>query len=436
MESAKDLEFMGSVEEVNERLVPVILGADHLAYSYLRSFDETYELKNKPIVLATQDVKVVSSSRFCDFRIIPGVDTDEVFLQKVANVGKELAQQGKRGLLLGSGDWYARIMSKAKAELGAWHYVPYNDFDLLDKLTQKDYFHRLCDKVGLGHPKTLELECAQDAPLWNGDMHGIGFPCIAKPSNSAAWHYAEFEGKQKIHEPQSYEELRALYQTLHDHTSYGKKLLVQDKIPGHDDNILSLTIYIDARGETALAVLGQVVLQDHTPLALGNPVCIVNAFDSPALSHMHEDLAFLVDRATQMLKEQGYRGYANFDIMFDPRDQSLNLLEVNTRPGRNTYYVSLAGTPFVKPIVDDVVLGVPCAQRKEPGEFFFTCIPRSVVKHYVGNAAVRDYVLNAYDTHRTVNPLEYKNDSVPHSMWAATMTANHIRKFKKWMPAH
>ena len=54
--------YMTSQEQVRKQLVPVILGADILVYSYVRSFGETYALENKPIVLTTQDIKIVSSS--------------------------------------------------------------------------------------------------------------------------------------------------------------------------------------------------------------------------------------------------------------------------------------------------------------------------------------------------------------------------------------
>ena len=423
--------LMTNQEQVHAQLVPVILGADILAYSYVRSFNETYSLVNKPIVLTTQDVKIVSSSNLCEYHMVEGVDQDEVLIEYLSNLGRDLAAKGLRGLVIGSGDWYARTLSQYKKQLEEWFYVPYNDFDLLDLLTQKDAFHRLCEENGLKHPKTLELDCSPDSEPWDADMHGIGFPCIAKPSNSAAWHFAEFEGKRKIHEPASLEELQDLYQTLRDRTSYNRKLLVQDNIPGGDNSILSLTAYIDANGVATTRVLGQVVLQDHSPQALGNPVCIVNAFHSPQLAQKGDEMHELVDRAVGMIAKMDYRGYANFDVKFDNRDGSFNLFEVNTRPGRNTYYVSLSGMPFVRPIVEDVVLGNSMPSAPAPEEFCFTCIPRQVVRRYTNNEKLRDYVLNLYKTGVARNPLYYSADCMEHTLWAKAATTNHIRKFRR-----
>ena len=425
--------YMTSQEQVRKQLVPVILGADILVYSYVRSFGETYALENKPIVLTTQDIKIVSSSSLCDYRVVEGVDKDEVLVDLLCDIGRDLVSRGLQGIVLGSGDWYARTLSKHKDTLQELFYIPYNDFALLDMLTQKDAFHRLCEDNGLRHPKTLELDCSSEAPVWDQEMHGIGFPCIAKPSNSAAWHFAEFEGKQKIHQPASHEELVELYTTLKDHTSYDRKLLVQDMIPGGDDSILSLTAYIDGTGTATVRVLGQVVLQDHSPQALGNPVCIVNAFRSPQLAGRREAMRELVDRAVAMIAAEGYRGYANFDVKFDERDGSFNLFEVNTRPGRNTYYVSLSGIPFVKPIVEDLVLGNALPPAPEPEEFCFTCIPSPVIRRHTTDKALRDYVLGAYSAGWARNPLYYGADNLEHTMWAKATTYNQIRKFRRFL---
>ncbi|MBR3318037.1 MAG: hypothetical protein IKG21_09510 [Atopobiaceae bacterium] len=424
---------MTSQEQVRTQLVPIVLGADILIYSYIRAFHEAYALENRPIVLTTMDVKIVSSSKLCDYRMIEGVDRDEVLVEKLMSIGRELRERGCTGLVLGSGDWYARTLSQYKDQLEELLYIPYNDFELLDMLTQKDKFHRLCEQSGLRNPKTLELECAADAPEWDRDMHGIEFPCIAKPSNSAAWHFAEFEGKRKIHEPANLDELEWLYTTLREKTGYDRKLLVQDNIPGGDDSILSLTAYIDAQGTATTRVLGQVVLQDHSPQALGNPVCIINAFHSPALAERREAMNELVDRAVEMIAREGYRGYANFDVKYDERDGSFNLFEVNTRPGRNTYYVSLSGMPFVRPIVEDVVLGNALPAAPVPEEFCFTCIPQQVVRRHTTDPVLRDYVLRAYHNGLATNPLYYRADSVKHTLWARATTTNQIRKFRRYL---
>ena len=427
------VEHLSSQEEVRTRLVPVLLGADLLIYSYIRSFHETYGLEHKAIVLTTKDVKIVSSSKFCDYRAIDGVDNDDVLMDELLKIGAELKEQGLVGIVLGSGDWYARTLSKNKDRLQEFYFVPYNDFELLDYLTQKDEFQALCDQHDLRHPITLELDCSAEAPRWDYDMHGIEFPCIAKPSNSAAWHFAEFEGKRKIHEPQSMDELRQLYDTLRDHTSFDRKLLVQDMIPGGDDSILNLNAYIDASGKATYKVLGQVVLQDHAPTGLGNPVCVIDAFRSPQLRDRQEAMRDMMDKAISMVAAKGYRGWANFDVKYDVRNGSFNLFEINTRPGRCSYYISLSGMPFVKPIIEDFVLGNQMPEPPEVQEFCLACIPSVVVRNYVTDEALRDYVLNAYAKGWAIDPVLYERDGFVHGFWAKATTTNQIRKFDRYL---
>lgn len=91
---------------------------------------------------------------------------------------------------------------------------------------------------------------------------------------------------------------------------------------------------------------GVVCLQDHDPTALGNPLCI-----------MGEREEEIIACAKRFLKEVGYRGFANFDIKLDERDGAFRFFEVNTRCGRNTYYLSLGGVNFVELIVREFLLG-------------------------------------------------------------------------------
>ena len=209
--------------EVRERLVPVILGADILGYSFVRGFHETYGLRS--IVLSSSDIKMTSSSRFCDYRIIEGIDDEDELVAELARIAAEIESSGKRGLVVGSGDWYARILSSHKAELERWYYVPYIDFELLDEITQKERFYDLCEELGIPYPRTWKFDCADpDARI---DAEQFTYPLIAKPSNSARYHYAKFPGKKKIFEVEDAAELTRIFEALKG-SCYDRELIVQD----------------------------------------------------------------------------------------------------------------------------------------------------------------------------------------------------------------
>lgn len=402
--------------DVPARLQPVVLGADTLAYSYARCFHEAYGITT--IVVGTQNQKFVSTSRFTDYRIVAGVDQEETLLAYLDKLGTQLVAAQKVPLLLGSGDWYARIFSKNKERLESCFVVPYIDFDLLDRVTQKEVFYRICEELDIPYPKTWVYDCSD--PAATIPVNEFTYPVIAKPSNSARYHYAEFEGKKKIFKVETPEELRDIFSKLQA-SVYDRELIVQDCIPGEDACLRTITCFCDEDGTTLVSCQGQVLLEDHVPSAIGNPVCI-----------MSDENDLILEQAKRFLKHVGYRGFANFDVKYDERDGSYRFFEVNTRPGRNTYYMTLGGVNFVTLFVDHYILGKKIEPRKADRPFLFQMVPDYVIKRTVEEPA-RSNALKLIREGAAACPLFYGADSPVQRFWALLTYYNQIRKFKKYV---
>ncbi len=403
-------------EEIGEKLVPVLLGGDILIYSLMRCFYDAYGIKS--IVLASADVKALSTSKLCCYQVLPHIDEEEFLVNYLSCLGRELAEDGKVGILVGSGDWYARILSKHKLTLSAWYAVPYIDFELLDEITQKERFYALCKEQQMNYPETTLVDCNRDgAPI---DVEAFSYPLIAKPSNSALYHYAEFPGKKKIFEVETADELGAIIANLRA-SIYDKELVIQDFIPGGDDAMYSITMFA-VKGDVRITCAGRVILQDHDPSAIGNPVCIMNDWPEDA-----------IDQAARFLKSVSYDGYANFDVKYDARDQSYRFFEVNTRAGRNTYYVTQGGVNFVEPMVEYFVCGIVPEKREARKPFLYTCIPPYVVKRTLGDPVLKEKVLGMYRDGLAQNPLFNKEDTAAHGFWAHLMYWNQIPKFDRFV---
>lgn len=412
-----NLSLITGEDDLTEHLQPVVCGADILGYAYARCYHEAYGIK--PIILSAIDVKVTSSSKFCDYRVVEAVGNEEGLIATLSDLGRELAAEGKVGLLHGSADWNTRIISAHKDELSEWYVVPYIDFGLLDEITQKERFYELCEELGIAYPKTWYVDCSDDAaPL---DTSAFTYPLVAKPSNSASYDALEFPGKKKVYEIETEEDLRHAVSAVRA-SDYQHMLVVQDFVPGGDDAIYSLTTYSDAQGKMRVVAGGRVVLQDHSPLALGNPVCILS-----------EKVPRIIEDAARFLEHVGYHGYANFDIKYDERDGSYRFFEVNTRPGKNTFYVTLGGVNFVVPIVEDWVLGheVPYTEAYDP--YVYSIVPAVVVSKSVQNKELREKVLGLYLRGKARSPHDYFPDTVAHKVWALAMRMNQIAKFKRFV---
>ena len=412
---------MTQIEDVKAHLQPVIIGGDILAYSYVRELHRAYGITCS-IVLATQDIKMLSTSKFTDYRLVADLyDNPEVLYFNLEKIAVEAYERDPHAILLvlGCDDVHARLLSAGKERLQSIGYtVPYIDFDLLDEITQKRRFYEICDELGVPYPKTwyFDCECGPDAL----PVDEFSYPLIAKPSNSAQFQDATIENKRKIYEIESPEELAQVWASIRT-SDYNNLLVIQDFIPGADDAIRTLTTFSDAQGNLRVVSGGVVALQDHDPTALGNPLAIIG-----------EKEQAIVDNAAKILKRIGYRGFANFDIKYDERDGSFRFFEVNTRSGRNTYYMSLGGVNFTTLIVREFVLGEEIEPTEAFAPFLYCCVPDMVMKRSMSNKQRLEQALSLRKQTCDPYPLHYAPDSAAHNMWAKIMFENQIRKFKRF----
>lgn len=414
----QNLDAIKSEADLKSYLQPVVIGGDLLAYTWVRCFHETYGIE--PIVLTGLEIKQISTSRLCSNVIVPDIDQGDNLMQALREQGAKIAAQGKVGLVLScASDWYVRTLSQHKAELEQWYVVPYIDFPLLDEITQKERFYAICEEIGVPYPMTWVYDCSDTKAKI--PVKQFRYPLIAKPSNSARYHYANIPNQKKIYTIERPEELTKLFSDLQA-SPYDKELIVQDLIPGADDGLRTITCFSDKDGNVRVWSTGRVLLEDHVPTAIGNPVCI--------MLDRNDEIAA---QAAKFLKHVGYRGFSNFDVKYDPRDNSYRFFEINTRPGRNTIYMQIGGANIVKLIVDEFVLARPTETRVACDEGLFTVVPKTVVKKTVKDEQARDKALALYAQGRAMNPSFYKADTLAHNMWARIQYLNQIRKFKRWV---
>ena len=197
-------------------------------------------------------------------------------------------------------------------------------------------------------------------------MATLTFPVIAKPSNAEAYAAVTFPGKKKVHSAADAAELERLIGALHD-AGYRDKFILQDVIPGDDQGMRLLTCYVDKQGSVKFAAYGRVLLVEHSPETLGIPAAILTGTDHEAAAH-----------ATRLLEHVGWRGYANFDMKYDPRTGRTVFFEL--QPAARRDVVLHHGRRFLTPCSSMSTNG--CAGRTCPTGRWWrratnTCSPRS-----------------------------------------------------------
>lgn len=410
-----------SEEEVGRRLVPVIVGGTFLAYAYVREFNRRYGT-TRCIVVITQDVKMLTSSKFTDCRIVPDAGHPEGLYRALEGIAAELAAEDPTlvPLLLGCDDRHALMFSAGQERLRAAGFVvACNDYAMLDKISQKRGFYELCEELGIPYPKTWYFSCGADGPE-TLPVDEFPYPCVAKPSDTTKFQNADVAHKRKAYEIESPEELAEVWRDVRA-SEYDGEFLIQDFIPGGDEALRILNTFSTPEGDLRVVSGGVTALQDHSPSALGNPLCILGDKEAEVIEH-----------ARTFLKKVGYQSYGNFDLKYDSRTGQCVFFEINIRAGRSTYFTSLAGVNFVTLVVDQYILGkeVPAVEAYEP--FVYCCVPRYVLKRSISDKKLLERVLSTLKITKNPYPLHYAKDTLAHNFWSYVMYFNQIRKFKRY----
>ena len=191
----------------------------------------------------------------------------------------------------------------------------------------------------------------------------------------AYWN-CEYPGKKKAFICDNASELEQILTGVYS-SSYDDAMIVQDFIPGDDTRMRVMNCYSDRAGRVTMQCLGDVVLEEHTPLGIGSYGAIMTGYN--------EDINA---RIRGFLEEIGYVGFSNFDLKYDERDGSFKLFEINPRQGRSSYFTTASGKNLARYLVQDVLeqRNEPCDIATLDDEVLWTMIPLDVIRTYTSDA--------------------------------------------------
>ena len=405
-------------------VLPVGVGGDIGVYALVRAFHEQYG--SDAVVLSSVATRAMAGSTFVTNVVVPGIDQPETLVDALERVAAQ--HPGRTLVLLTNADWYVRTIIENRERLEQSYVLSYCSLDVLEKVSSKEGFAEICDRLDIPTPRTVPVDVP--ALVAAGGRSAVAdldidleFPVVAKPSSSADYYYVDFPGKKKIHHVDTRAELDDLLGRLVD-AGYPGAFLVQELIPGDETQMRSLTAYRDSRGRITLLSTGRVLLEEHTPGTLGIPAAI--------LTEPYEDA---MDAASRFLDEAGYTGFANFDYKLDPRTGRHVYFEMNPRIGRNNYYVTAAGANVARVLVEDAVLGRAIDPVRAEGEVLYSVVPFRLLLRYVLDPALRARLRAARRRGDAVNPLVYRGDRrLRRRFVVAAMTNNFYRKYRTYYP--
>lgn len=411
------LPLLSHEDEIAERLQPVILGADFSVYAFGVAFWQRWHITS--IVLATADVKVISSSRFFEVRLCERLCEEKVFLKTLKTLGASLYAQGKRGYLIASGDYYTELCARYREELSAWFYVTTPAYDLVERLSQKELFYQICDELAIPHPDTYVLSCHEDAQLPQDFQ--LRLPCMLKASHSAEYSQVSFPGKKKVNRIDTVEGFHAFYQAIKA-SQYHKNLIVQEFIDGADESMYALYGYANAESKVVAYLCAHVGLEDRSPTALGNAVVMAPA-DQDALRLQTE----------RFVAHVGYTGLFCIDVRYDATTDTYKFLEINPRAGRSSMIWLMSGINMAELGVREHALGQVASEvRPTCTDWVYTTAPRFVIRHFMPASAFKEELLSAWKQGRVRGAISHPQDTLAHAWWAWVTYCNQILKFYRY----
>lgn len=403
-----------SAGTVRDDILPVILGGDVSSYPMAREFHEAYGVKS--ICIVPLPIRIITTSKMIDVYEVPNMEADT--LREAINA-IAAANVFKHIILIANSDAVVERLESFASELPDNVLCSLPPHDPMMRASNKITFAQMCAEFGLDAPRTEAVRVAGTDPIPPTD---IPFPLIAKPAMSSAEYFLLYaKGFKKVYFINDQAELDQLWSDLRaEH--YSGDFILQELIEGDDTYVDMITAYVNREGKTTMLVGGQVLLEDHSPALMGNPVAIL-ARPKPELW----------DKVSHMLESIGWRGFANFDIKRDPHTGRALFLDFNPRLGANSYYACVGGVNPMRALVDDFVDDKDDVQRTAQEGLYARTEPR-LIRHYLVDEALRDEFDAIVRAKKVANPLRYDKDTVVSQGIGKAMELNFNRKFAKYYP--
>jgi D-aspartate ligase len=393
---------------------PVILAGDMSSYPLAREFHEAFGTKSTCIV--PEPIKIIETSSIVDVHRVPTMGADDL-RDAICAISAE--DPSKTVVLIANSD---AVVERVE---GISHDLPSNvrcslpPHDPMVEASNKITFARMCERYGLDAPRSEVVHLAGTDPI---GPTSIPFPLVAKPAESSAEYFLLYaKGFKKVYCIRSQAELDELWAALRAE-GYSGDFLVQELIGGDDTYVDMITCYVNQRGKVTMFVSAQVLLEDHNPMLLGNPVAMIT-----------RPMPELWEKVGRMLGDIGWRGFANFDMKRDPETGRVLFMDFNPRIGANSYYACVGGVNPMRALVADFVDGTDEVMRIDRKGLYSRARP-SLVRRYLTDPKLLAEFDEIVRGGNVADPMRYKGDSLASRSIGRLMELNYDRKFAKYYP--
>lgn len=274
-------------------------------------------------------------SRYIHEKIHLDRSEESVVVDTLINIvrSKEIA------LIIPFGDSTAEILSKYKSELGKYTRLTIPDYDVFMSAYDKNKLMTLCQKKNYPHPITLDLS---SNILNESDLCDFPYPALIKPNITT--------GGRGMTIVNSYDEYRS---KIGDIVSKYGNCHLQQFIPEGGRQI-KVQIFID---KINCRHIGSVIWKQRYYPEKGGSSCCNITINSPEL----------INLCSSVLLDLSWEGFADFDLIEDPKDGQFKIMEINPRFPACLKSAVESGIDYANLLVDYTLKGITEEYEYNPG---------------------------------------------------------------------
>ena len=260
-------------------------------------------------------------SKYCKLVICPDPKNSEAdFVQFLIDWGKT---QRDKVVLFPISDETALICSRDRQKLEPYYEIVMPDHTVMERMASKGGLASTALEFSIPAPQTIipaNLQEVEAAATY------LSYPVIIKPLESSFWHTPPIvrllrknalSGRVKVVSCHDALQLLQFYRNI---AVYDNRMIIQELIPGPDENLAYISFYLDRQSKPLAIFAGRKLRV--IPIGFGS-ASYVRSFYDPELEKV----------ALQLLKNVQYQGLGGLEFKKDVRDGRYKLIEFNTRFG-------------------------------------------------------------------------------------------------------
>lgn len=347
----------------------IVIGCGVTGYAVIRALAD----KNIHIIAITDHEKNIAhlSRHVLEVAHIPRPDKDNE--QFVALLTRN-AHRWEGALILETSDSKAVTLSKNKETLSKYYRIATPDWETLNIFIEKEKTYALAKECNIPFPGSTLLSGPDDL----SGISDIRYPCMLKPVRSSEF-VSKFHVKNFIVNNDN--ELSEKFKLCVD---AGQSMILQEIIPGPDENLSKLHGYINSRGQMVGKFFYKKLRQN--PPLFGVMRVGISTERNPEVEALTEKL----------LNHVNYRGYFNSEFKRDPRDGIYKLIEVNCRMPQGGMLPTAAGVNYPWMIYSDLIKNQQVNINDYKKGFYwielYADLSNSLKRRNKENINLRDYI--------------------------------------------